>query len=128
MIKKIFIKSFFFIIIFSVISLLLQDNRVLWGIVTGMLIGLVNFSLMCSLLICILNTKRRMLRILCLVILPFKLLLMAVLIGVFLVFTSVHWAGMLLSINFILLLIIWEFVFGKEKICSEEAVNFARST
>jgi len=128
LLRKVFIKAIGLLIIFFLISLVLQDNGIFWGIVTGMLLGLINFSLLCYLVRSVLNTERKILRILCTVALTFKLLIIGLLMALFLMYTPAHWLGMVVSINFILLLIIMEGIRDSKYIWNKEANCFGTRT
>lgn len=128
MLRKVFIKAIGLLIFFFLISVILQDNGIFWGIVSGMLLGLVNFLLLCYLVRFILNREHKILRILCTVALTCKLLIIGVLMALFLIYTPAHWLGMVVSINFILLLIIMEGIRDSKYIWNKEANCFGTRT
>jgi len=114
LIKRIFVKAIVFLIFFLVISVILQDNRLLWGITAGIFLSVVNFYLIYILSFSILENKWKKWRLIYIFIYPFKLIFIGASMAVFLLFVKVQWIGLLLSINFILLLIIWEVLWDKK--------------
>jgi len=98
----------------------LQDNFILWGISAGAFLGLLNFYLLSLFIKKVLSEKKQIWQILFVVIFIFKILFIGLLMAVLLVFTRIHWVGLVISINFILILIIFECFIYNRNINSEE--------
>ena len=80
---------------------------------------MLNFYLLYLFIQKVLSEKKQIWQILFIIIFISKFLLIGLLMAILLVFTKIHWLGLIISINFVLILIIFE-CFTNRRVDPEE--------
>ncbi len=108
LLRKIFLKAIVAALFFSLLSLMLKDNFILWGISAGIFMSILNFSFLYMFSRNIFEHKNKIWRIFYIGLLPAKLILLGGFMWAIVKFTELNAISFLVSINFVLFLFLWE--------------------
>ena len=108
LLRKIFLKAIIAAVFFLLLSVILKDNFILWGISAGIFMSILNFSFLYIFSKNILEHKRKIWRLFYIGIIPAKLILLGGFMWMIVNFTKLNAISFLVSINFILFLFLWE--------------------
>lgn len=108
LLRKVFLKAIIAAIFFLLLSVILKDNFILWGISAGIFMSILNFSFLYIFSKNILEHKRKIWRIFYIGLIPAKLILLGGFMWMIVKFTELNAISFLVSINFVLFLFLWE--------------------
>jgi hypothetical protein len=106
--KRIFLKAITGAVFFLLLSVILRDNFILWGISAGIFMSILNFSFLYIFSRNILEHKRKLWRLFYIGLIPAKLILLGGFMWMIVNFTELNAISFLVSINFIIFLFLWE--------------------
>jgi len=108
LLRKIFLKAIIAALFFLLLSLMLKDNFILWGISAGIFMSILNFSFLYIFSRNILEHKKKIWRVFYIGLVPAKLILLGGFMWMIVKFTELNAISFLVSINFMLVLFLWE--------------------
>ncbi len=108
LLRKIFFKAIIAALFFLLLSLMLKDNFILWGISAGIFMSILNFYFLYIFSKNILEHKSKIWRGFYIGLIPAKLILLGGFMWMIVKFTELNAISFLVSINFIVFLFLWE--------------------